>query len=187
MDVVDDAVELFKELLLLLLEVLELLVAHLVLPLDGLVILLGLHDFPLLACEFFTDLVVFNLQLLQASDLLPDVLKRLNDHVVGGVLEGLLAVGGGLSAALDLEVGTEGADHIHIQARDVVVVVMDVLVLLLVLGLQLFYGLVLLCFYLSDLGFALGFHVLSQAGHLGLILLLDFAGDTLVLLSLSSG
>ena len=74
------------------------------------------------------------------------MLKRLHDHVVGGVLEGLLAVGSGLSTALELEVGTESADHVHVQARDVVVVVVDILVLFLVLGLQIFDGLVLLSF-----------------------------------------
>jgi len=135
MDVVDDAVELFEKLFLFILEVLELLEAHLVLPLHGLVILLGLHNFPLLASEFFADHVVLNLQLLQASDLLPDVLKRFHDHIVSGVLEVLLAVGGGLSPTLELEVSSEGADHVHVEARDVVVVVVDILVLLLVLGL----------------------------------------------------
>ena len=50
MDVVYNTMELLEELLLLLLDVLELLMTNFVLPLDLLVLLLGLNDFLLLVC-----------------------------------------------------------------------------------------------------------------------------------------
>jgi len=90
MHVVDDVVELLKELFLLLLDVLVLLQTHFVLPLDVLVLLLGLHDFLLLLSKLFTHFLVLDLFLSQASDLLFDVLKRLDNHVVVGTLDHLL-------------------------------------------------------------------------------------------------
>jgi len=50
MDVVDNAMELLEELLLLLLDVLELLVTNFILPLNLLVLLLCLNDLLLLVC-----------------------------------------------------------------------------------------------------------------------------------------
>jgi len=98
---------------------------------------------------------------LKASDLFADVLERFDDHVISRVLNRLLSVGRRLANLLVLEVGTQRGDHVHVETRDVVVVVMNVLVLLVVLGLQLLDGLVLLRFNFGDLSLALGLHVFA--------------------------
>ena len=121
---------------------------------------------------------------LEADDVFLDVLKGLHDHIVGGVLLNLVAIGGSFTTSLDLEISSQGADHVHVETSDVVVVIPNVLILLLVLNLESFDSAVLLSFNLRDLRLALGFHVLAKACHLGLVLLLDLAADTLKLLSL---
>ena len=55
------------------------------------------------------------------------------------MLDVLLAVCTGLIAFFSFEIGAQSGDHIHVQAGDVVVVVMDLLILLVVL-----------CFEFSD-------------------------------------
>ena len=137
--------------------------------------------------KLFTDLIVFDLKLFKASDFFLNVLKRFYDHIVASVLGGFLSICSGFSSSFNLEVGSEGAYHIHIQACDVIVVVMDVLVLLLVLSLEFFDSLVFLRFDLGDFSLALGLHVLSQTSHLGFVLLLDLVSDAFVFLSLGSG
>ena len=61
---------------------------------------------------------------------------------------------------------------------------MNVLVLLVVLCLKLFNGAVLLGLDLGDLRLTLGLHILSQASHFRLVLLLDLVGNALELLTL---
>ena len=61
MDVVDNAMELLEELLLLLLDVLELLVTNFILPLNLLVLLLRLNDLLLLVCQIVSHCVVLAL------------------------------------------------------------------------------------------------------------------------------
>lgn len=114
------------------------------------------------------------------------MLERLDDHVVVGVLDHLLAIGLVLAGLLRLEVRPQRADHVHVQSRDVVVVVPDVLVLLVVLLLELLDRAVFLCFDLGDLSLALRLHVFSKTSHFRLVLFLDLTGDALVLLSLLS-
>ena len=63
MDIVDNVVELFEELLLLLLNVLVLLEAHFVLPLVVCVLLLRLDDFALPVSQLLAHLVVLHLPL----------------------------------------------------------------------------------------------------------------------------
>ena len=63
MDIVDNVVELFEELLLLLLNVLVLLEAHFVLPLEVCVLLLRLDDFALPVSQLLAHLVVLHLPL----------------------------------------------------------------------------------------------------------------------------
>ena len=186
MDIVDDGMELIEELLLLMLQVLELLEPHLVLPLNVLVILLNPNDCALFLSKILPDFVIQRLQFLEADDVFLDVLKGLHDHIVGGVLLNLVTIGGSFATSLNLEIGSQGADHVHVQTSDVVVVVPDVLVLLLVLNLESFDGTVLLGFNLRDLRFSLGFHVLTETCHLGLVFFLDLAADALELLSLCS-
>ena len=185
-DIIDDCVELFKELLLLLLDVLVLLEAHFVLPLQVLVLFLGLYDFALLLSQQFSNLVVLDLPLLKASYVLANIFKRLNYHVVVRMLDVLFAVSRVFTNLLVFEISTKRRDHVHVQTRDVVVVIVDVLVLLVVLSFELFNTFVLLGLNLCNLCFALSFHVLTQACHLGLILLLDLVGNSLILLALCS-
>lgn len=61
MHVVDNAVKLLEQLLLLLFDVLVLLQTHFVLPLDVLVLLLGLNDFLLLLSKLFSHFLVLDL------------------------------------------------------------------------------------------------------------------------------
>lgn len=61
------------------------------------------------------------------------MLQRLDYHVISGVLVGLIPLGLILSSFLRFEVGSQRADHVHVQTSDVVVVVMDVLIFTLVL------------------------------------------------------
>ena len=64
---------------------------------------------------------------------------------------------------------------------------MNVLILLVVLVLQLEDCLVLLGLNLGNFGLPLGLHVLAQASHLGLVLLLDLVRDALEFLSFGCG
>ena len=185
-DIIDDCVELFKELLLLLLDVLVLLEAHFVLPLQVLILFLGLHDFALLLCQQLSNLIVLDLPLLKASYVLANILERLHYHVVVSMLDILFTISRVFTNLLVFEVSTKRCDHVHIQTRDVIIVIVDVLVLLVVLSFKLLNTPVLLSLYLCNLCFALSFHVFAQARHLGLILLLDFVGNSLILLTLCS-
>ena len=62
MNIIDDIVELLKQLLLLLLDVLVLLQSNLILPFDLLVLLLRLDDLFLLVSEICSHLVILLLQ-----------------------------------------------------------------------------------------------------------------------------
>ena len=183
MHVIDDAMELLKELLLLLLNVLILLETHLVLPLQILILFLSFHDFPLLLGKQLSNFVVLDLPLLEPGYIFTDIFERFHNHIIVGVLDCLFSIGLIFADLLVLEVSTQCRDHIHVQACDVVVVIVNVLVLLVVLGFQLLNGLVLLSFDLCDLSLALGLHLLTQARHLRLVLLLDLVGNALVLLT----
>ena len=114
------------------------------------------------------------------------MLQRLYYHVIVGVLDILLTVGLILSSFLRFEVGSQRADHVHVQTSDVIVVVMDVLILALVLLLKFFDSPVLLSLNLRNLCLTLGLHVFSQPRHLCLVLLLDLACYPLVLFALLS-
>ena len=102
------------------------------------------------------------------------------------MLDRLLAVGCRLTDFFSLEVGTKCGDHVHVEASDVLVVVMDVLILLVVLRLQLLDSTVLLSLYFRDLRLALCFHILTQTRHFGLVFLLNLVGDALEFLALAS-
>ena len=121
-----------------------------------------------------------------ALALLANIFKRLYYHVVVSMLDVLFAISRVFTNLLVFEISTKRRDHVHVQTRDVVVVIVDVLVLLVVLSFKLLDTPVLLGLNLCNLCFALSFHVLTQARHLGLILLLDLVGNSLILLSLSS-
>lgn len=64
---------------------------------------------------------------------------------------------------------------------------MNVLILLVVLVLQLEDCLVLLGLNLGNFGLPLGLHVLTQASHLSLVLLLDLVRNALEFLSFGGG
>lgn len=100
------------------------------------------------------------------------------------MLDHFLTIGLILSGLFTLEIGPQSANHVHIQARNVIVVVANFLVLLLVLVLELFDGSVFLGFNLGDLSLSFGLHVLTKTRHLRLVLFLDLTGDTLMLFSL---
>ncbi len=185
--IIDHIVELLEQLLLFLLNVLILLEADLVLPLQTLVLFLSLNNLLLFLGELLTNLDVPGLKLGQSGDLLLDVLHWLDDHIVVRVPDVLLSIRRGFSLLFGFEISAKGANHVHVEASDVVVVQVDVLVLLVMLVLQLQDCLVLLGFDLEDLCLALSLHVFTQAGHLGLVLLLDFVCDALEFLSLGCG
>ena len=178
--------ELFEELFLLLLNVLVLLEAHFVLPLEVLVLLLRLNDPALPVGQLLAHLVVQHLLLEEHGDLLFHVLERFHNLVVIGVLSLLITSSRCLTDFLSLEVGAECADHVHVECCDVMVVVMNVLILLVVLRLQFLDSAVLLSLNLCDLRLALCFHFLTQARHFCLVLLLNLVGDALELLALAS-
>ena len=115
------------------------------------------------------------------------MLKRLDNHVIVRVLEILLTIGLIFTGLFRLEVSPQRTYHVHIQTSDVVVVIANVLVLLVMLLLELFDCTVLLGLDLGDLGLAPSFHVLSQTGHLRLVLFLDFTCNALMLFSLLGG
>lgn len=186
-DVVDDGVELVEELLLLVLQVLVLLESHFVLPLNVLVFFLDFDDSALLIGQLLPHLVVLLLFLHQEDDVLLDVLQGLDDHVVSSMLLDLVSVCSGFTASLDLEVGPQGANHVHVESGDVVVVVPDVLVLLLVLSFESVDSAVLLGFNLRNFQLALRFHVFAKTSHLSLVLFLDLAANAFELLPLGSG
>ena len=133
MHVVDNAMELLKELFLLLLDVLVLLKAYFILILDFRILLLSLDNLLLLCSELVPDLVVLFLEVKQLGNLLLDMLKRLDNHVVVGVLDHLLTVCLVFPCLLRLKVRTQCADHVHVQSSDVVVVVVDFLILSIML------------------------------------------------------
>ena len=112
--------------------------------------------------------------------------KRFDNHVIVSMLDRLFAIGLVFSGFFTLEICPQRANHVHIQARNVIVVIANLLILLLVLVLELFDRSVFLGLNLSDLCLSLGLHVLSQSCHFGLVLFLDLAGDTLVFLSFLS-
>ena len=112
--------------------------------------------------------------------------ERFNNHVIVGMLDRLFAISLVFSGFFALEICPQRANHVHIKARNVIVVIANLLILLLVLVLELFDRSVFLGLNLSDLSLSLGFHVLAQPSHFGLVLFLDLAGDTLVLLSFLS-
>ena len=103
------------------------------------------------------------------------------------MLDILLTVSTVFVAFLGFKIGAQCRDHIHVQASDIVVVVMDLLVLLVVLRFELSDCFVLLRLNLQNFGLAFGLHVLTQTCHLRLVLLLDFVGDALILLPLVGG
>ena len=114
MYVIDDTVESLEQLFLLLLDVLVLLQHDLVLPLLILVLLLAPFNLILAFGQLASDLVVQNLALLKTNDLLFDMLKRLNNHIVLGMLDHLLTVCAVLIALLGFEIGAQSGDHIHV-------------------------------------------------------------------------
>ena len=79
--------------------------------------------------------------------------------VVGGVLGLFIAGSSRLFDLLRLEVSAQRGDHVHIEARDFVVVAVNVLVLLVVLYLKLLNGAVLFGLDLGDLRLSLGLHI----------------------------
>ena len=103
------------------------------------------------------------------------------------MLDHLLAIGLRFTILFSLKIRTQRANHVHIEACDVVIVVMDVLILLIVLGLQLFNCAVFLCLNLGNLLLTLCLHILTEARHLGLVLFLDLVADALEFLALGRG
>ena len=106
MNIIHDAVELFEELLLFLLNVLILLVPHLILPFEIGVLLLRLHNLALLISQLLADLIIEELRLLELGDLLLHVLERPDNLIVVGVLDHLLSIGRRLTDLLSLEVSS---------------------------------------------------------------------------------
>ena len=115
------------------------------------------------------------------------MLERLHNHIILGMLDIFLTVSTVFVAFLGFKIGAQCRDHIHVQASDIVVVVMDLLILLVVLRFELSDGFVLLRLNLGNFSFTSGLHVLAQARHLRLVLLLNFVGDALILLPLVGG
>ena len=112
--IVDDIVELFEKLLLLLLNVLVLLQTDLILPLKTLMLLLSFDNLLLLLSKLLPHLHIPILELRESRDLFLDVLHRLNDHVIVRVPNHLLTISCGLSLLLRFEIGTQRANHVHV-------------------------------------------------------------------------
>ena len=89
MNIIDNSMEPFKQLLLFLLDVLELLQTNFILPLDFLVILLSLNNLLLFVSEIVTHSIVLDLKVHKLGYLLLDMLTNLF-HLVLNPLQRLL-------------------------------------------------------------------------------------------------
>ena len=178
LDLVDESMELVEQSLFLLLKVLVLLKSNLILPFDffGRGVIDG--NLLLSLVEVAHDLVMSDLSLVQALDLLVALVEWLNNLAVGFGLVHLLLLLLSVFSPGFKKLFVKLFDDVQILVSDNGVVVLDVVVLLVVLVGQLQDGLILLVLDLLDLVLSLFLHLGSQIHHLVFEFLVDFVGDT---------
>ena len=181
MNFINDLVEFLKQLLLLLLKVLELLELDLVLPLDLLVLSLSLHNLVLSHLELLLDGVASFLLFGEVLDVFLKLLHWLHNIVVGSLLTSPFLIGLGLVSDMSFQILPQGLNHIHVGPGDLEVVLLDVGVLLGNLLLESLNSLVLLGLDFGNLLLSLLLGVLTEQSHLVFVFELDFVGDTLLL------
>ena len=162
MDLIDYLVELLEQLGLLLLQILELLVLDLVLPLDIFVLSLSDGDLALSILQLHLDVIALVSLLLEILYLLLQGFHRLDDVVVSSLLNSLVLVGLALILQVSLQILSQSLNHVQICPCNLTVVLLDVIVLLVMLLLEGLDGCVLLGFNFFDLFLPLLLHILSQ-------------------------
>jgi len=176
-------VELSKEGLLLLLQVLVLLKFDFVLPLGFLVGPLHLPDFVSTLFKVLLDFDVLQLLLAELNLLLLSTVEGLSHVLVGVIVPSVLLMG-----ALSFVIGggqilLEELDDVHVGSSDVAVVLFDLLVFLLVLECTLLNLGVLADFDQSNLALALSLHLSAEVLHLLLVLHLDLIADSFMVVA----
>ena len=180
-------VELLKQLGLLFLQILELLMLDLILPLNILVLCLSYGNLALSLLQLHLHVVTLVSLLLKELDLFLQSLHWLDDIVVGLLLQALVLVCLVLILQMCLQILSQGLDHVQVGPRDLTIVLLDVVILLLMLLLEGLDGCVLLGLNLLNLFLPLLLHVLAQESHLILVFELDLVSDSLLLLPDSRG
>lgn len=184
MDLIHEAVELIKQLLLFPLKVLELLKSHLILPLDLLGGALKLGNALLGFSELLHDNVVFLLGFQKLANLLIGLSQRLNHFVVSLLLVHLFLLGVRVLFSSITKLILQLFDNIEISVSNLIVIVLDLSILLSMLSSKLSNGSILLLLNHSNLTLSLVLHLGSKIISLGLELEMDLVADSLKLLSL---
>lgn len=178
--------ELSKEGLLLLLQVLKLLKFDFVLPLSFLVGPFHLSDFVGTLFKVLLDFNVLQLLFAELDFLLLSTVERLSHILVGVVVPSVLLVGSLSFIVRGSQVLLEELDDVHVGSSDIAVVLLDLLVFLLVLLCTLLNFLILADLDQGDLTLALSLHLSAEVLHFLLVLHLDLIADSLVVTSHSA-
>lgn len=180
-DFVDDLVELVKQLVALHLEVLELLQFYLVLPFFLLELRRDLSDVLLLLFQLFLNRVMLFLSFFELFDLLRCLGERLLHLLVLVVLTHFLFDCPDVLSACLVQLNFQGLDQVHVDARDLRVVLFDLFILAFVVSDQSLNALVLFVLDSVDFVLALVLHLAAQQLHLVLVLHLDLVENALIL------
>jgi hypothetical protein len=170
---VDGLLELIEELLFFPFEVLVLLEAHFVLPLDILEDGVLLHDMVLGLLERAHDRVVLELLLGELLQLLIGLLQGLHYLLVGLLLVHLLLLHRRVLLLRVTQLILQLLDYVQVCVRYFLIVVLDVIVFLLMFGSQVFNGLILFGLDLENKSLPLALHLFSEQEHL----VLEFQRD----------
>lgn len=173
MNFIDSLLELIEELLLFPFEVLVLLEADLVLPLDILEDGVLLHDMVLCLLERAHDRVVLELLLGELLQLLVGLLQGLHYLLVGLLLIHLLLLHRRVFLLRVTQLILQLLDYVQVCVRYFLIVVLDVIVFLLMFGSQVLNGLILFGLDLENKCLPLTLHLFSEQEHL----VLEFQRD----------
>jgi len=180
---IDETMELFEQLLLLLLEVLELLETHFILPLNLLGSFIEVSNGSLSLLQLLHDFIMLLLLFLEFIHLFIGLGQGLDDLVVFLLLVHLLLL---LVTVLLLSISKlilQLLDDIEVGVGDVIVEDLNSSIFVSVLLRQLTDSSVLLFLNLLDFVLPLVLHLLSEVEHLMLVLEVDLVADSLELLA----
>jgi hypothetical protein len=170
---IDGLLELIEELLFFPFEVLVLLEAHFVLPLDILEDGVLLHDMVLGLLERAHDRVVLELLLGELLQLLVGLLQGLHYLLVGLLLIHLLLLHRCVLLLRVTQLILQLLDYVQVCVRYFLIVVLDVIVFLLMFGSQVLNSLILFGLDLENKSLPLALHLFSEQEHL----VLEFQRD----------
>jgi hypothetical protein len=159
---IDCLLELIEELLFFPFEVLVLLEAHFVLPLDILEDGVLLHDMVLGLLERAHDRVVLELLLGELLQLLVGLLQGLHYLLVGLLLIHLLLLHRRVLLLRVTQLILQLLDYVQVCVRYFLIVVLDVIVFLLMFGSQVLNGLILFSLDLENKSLSLALHLFSE-------------------------